>query len=306
MRRVLFVARTRYSLPLGVTWSRLDSASEAAGTAIAPVRTGADLRQMGQAQEGRHPMARTSTRKTTAKNAGRRLKDFRAGVYMQTLLRDRGAGLMHSMIYFGFLVLLAVTTTLEIDHQLPEDLKFLHGDVYRGYAAVGDVAGVVFVTGVLWAIVRRYVQRVYRIRIKSKPEHALILGEVFDATVIHNALAQHPAEVVVHVDGVAASAGSFIAMAASLQSQISRLREFHAAHADEAPAMLARLREAALEGVRDELPHSLAVVIDAGKAEVFVRQYAQPFEGGDPRQCRSTQQPRPSPADRRQRSQSPL
>ncbi|MEZ5294978.1 MAG: hypothetical protein R2697_01490 [Ilumatobacteraceae bacterium] len=31
---------------------------------------------------------------------------------------------MHSMIYFGFLVLLGVTTTLEIDHQLPEDLKF--------------------------------------------------------------------------------------------------------------------------------------------------------------------------------------
>jgi Fe-S oxidoreductase len=30
--------------------------------------------------------------------------------------------------------------------------------------------------GVVWAIVRRYVQRPYRIRIKSKPEHAVILG----------------------------------------------------------------------------------------------------------------------------------
>ena len=115
-------------------------------------------------------------RATTAKNVKRRAGDFRAGVYMQTLLRDRGAGLMHSLIYFGFLVLLAVTTVLEIDHQLPESLKFLHGDVYRGYAAVGDTAGVVFVVGVLWAIYRRYIQRVYRIRIKSKPEHAVILG----------------------------------------------------------------------------------------------------------------------------------
>ena len=35
----------------------------------------------------------------------RRMKDFRAGVYMQTLLRDPAAGVMHSMIYFGFLVL---------------------------------------------------------------------------------------------------------------------------------------------------------------------------------------------------------
>ena len=57
--------------------------------------------------------------------------------------------LMHSLIYFGFLVLLAVTTVLEIDHQLPEDLKFLHGDVYRGYAAGRRRwPGVVFLVGV--------------------------------------------------------------------------------------------------------------------------------------------------------------
>jgi Fe-S oxidoreductase len=115
-------------------------------------------------------------RRTTRANVGRRLADFRAGVYMQTLLRDPVAGVMHSLIYFSFLVLLAVTTVLEIDHQLPESAKFLHGDVYRGYSLVADVAGVLFVVGVGWAIVRRYVLRPYRIRIKSKPEHAVILG----------------------------------------------------------------------------------------------------------------------------------
>jgi Fe-S oxidoreductase/nitrate reductase gamma subunit len=118
-------------------------------------------------------------RRTTAKNAKQRLKDFRAGVYMQTLLRDAGAGLMHSMIYFGFLGLLAVTTVLEVDHQMPEELKFLHGDVYRGYVLFGDLMGLIFMGGVTWAIVRRYVQRPYRIRIKSKPEHAIILGTLF-------------------------------------------------------------------------------------------------------------------------------
>ena len=94
-------------------------------------------------------------RHTTRKNAAQRLKDFRAGAYMQTLLRDAGAGLMHSMIYFGFLVLLGVTTVLEIDHQLPEDLKFLHGTTYKAYAFVGDLAGLVFLVGIVWAIVRR-------------------------------------------------------------------------------------------------------------------------------------------------------
>ena len=43
-------------------------------------------------------------------------------------------------------------------------------------AAIGDGAGLMLLVGVLWAIVRRYVQRPYRIRIKSKPEHAIILG----------------------------------------------------------------------------------------------------------------------------------
>ena len=55
-----------------------------------------------------------------------------------------------------FLVLLGVTTTLEVDHQLPDGAKFLHGDVYRAYSAVGDAAGAVFVIGMLWAILRRF------------------------------------------------------------------------------------------------------------------------------------------------------
>jgi Fe-S oxidoreductase/nitrate reductase gamma subunit len=119
-------------------------------------------------------------RRTTPKNAKRRLADYRAGVYMRTLLRDSAAGLMHSMIYFGFLILLGVTTTLEVDHQLPESLKFLHGGVYQGYVFVGDFAGVLFTGGVIWAIIRRYVQKPYRIRIKTKAEHgwalAVLLG----------------------------------------------------------------------------------------------------------------------------------
>lgn len=115
-------------------------------------------------------------RATTGTNIRRRVRDYRAGVIMQTLLRDPAAGVMHALLYYGFLVLLAVTTTLEIDHQLPERLKFLHGGTYQGFSFVGDLAGLAFTVGMLWAGVRRYVQRPYRIRIKTRPEHALILG----------------------------------------------------------------------------------------------------------------------------------
>ncbi|HVX19031.1 MAG TPA: heterodisulfide reductase-related iron-sulfur binding cluster [Acidimicrobiales bacterium] len=115
-------------------------------------------------------------RATTRHNAERRVRDLRSGVYMQTLLRDPAAGVMHSMIYFSFLVLVAVTTVLEINHQMPRSAKFLYGGMYEGYSLVGDLAGAVFVLGLLFAILRRYVQRPYRIRIKTKPEHAVILG----------------------------------------------------------------------------------------------------------------------------------
>ena len=122
-------------------------------------------------------------RRTTKKNVKRRLSNFRAGVYMQTLLRDPAAGIMHSLIYFSFLVLLAVTTVLEINHQVPEAWKFLNGNVYMAYSFIGDLAGLCLFVGVMWAIIRRYVQRPYRIRIKSKPEHAVILGVFLAITV---------------------------------------------------------------------------------------------------------------------------
>ena len=57
-------------------------------------------------------------RSTTRKNVHRRLRDFRSGVWMRTLLRDPAAGVMHSFIYFGFLVLFVATVILEINHQI--------------------------------------------------------------------------------------------------------------------------------------------------------------------------------------------
>jgi Fe-S oxidoreductase/nitrate reductase gamma subunit len=113
------------------------------------------------------------------KTAPRRLADFRAGVYMQTLLRDPAAGVMHSLIYFSFIILFGVTLVSQTQDQVPEGLKFLHGGVYQAFSAVGDGAGLLFLIGVGWAIARRYGQRPYRIRIKSKPEHVAILSVFF-------------------------------------------------------------------------------------------------------------------------------
>jgi Fe-S oxidoreductase/nitrate reductase gamma subunit len=115
-------------------------------------------------------------RRTSKKNVEKRAKDYRAGVWMQTLLRDPAAGVMHTCLYFGFVFLFIATVISEIDHQLPDRFKFLHGNTYLAYSAGADAAGVLFLVGITWAIARRYIARPYRIRIKTKPEDALILA----------------------------------------------------------------------------------------------------------------------------------
>src|SRR5438067_7968335 len=115
-------------------------------------------------------------RSTTRDNVERRAKDLRDGLYMRTLLRDPAAGVMHSLIYFGFIGLFIVTLISQIQEQAPESLKFLHGTTYQGYGAFADAVGVMFTVGVFWAIARRYVVRPYRIRSKTRPEDHVILA----------------------------------------------------------------------------------------------------------------------------------
>ena len=104
-----------------------------------------------------------------------RLEAMGAGLRMKTLMRDRASGLMHSMVYYGFLVLFLGTVTLEIDHLLPAGLKFLQDDVYRAYSFILDAAALVFLGGLAWAFVRRYGQAPWRLRSKTRPEDFWIL-----------------------------------------------------------------------------------------------------------------------------------
>ncbi len=107
---------------------------------------------------------------------GERIKQLDRGLRMKTLLRDPQAGLMHSMVYYGFLVLFAGTVTLEIDHLLPVAWKFLEGVVYQVFSALLDLAALIYLGGLAWAMVRRYGQRPWRLRSKTKPEDGLILA----------------------------------------------------------------------------------------------------------------------------------
>jgi Fe-S oxidoreductase len=105
-----------------------------------------------------------------------RLARLYDGLSMKTLMRDPRSGVMHSMIYFSFIVLFLGTVTLEIDHLMPGNLKFLQGNFYLGYSAVLDFAGLVYLGGLALAFVGRYVVPSWRIRSKTKAQDALILS----------------------------------------------------------------------------------------------------------------------------------
>ena len=83
---------------------------------------------------------------------------------------------MHSLIYWGFLILFLGTVTLEIDHILPEQFQFLEGRVYQGYSAILDLASLMFLGGLALGALSRYGQRPWRIRSKTRPEDAWILA----------------------------------------------------------------------------------------------------------------------------------
>ena len=107
---------------------------------------------------------------------GPRVRRLIDGLSMKTLMRFPKAGVMHSMIYYGFIVLFLGTVTLEIDHLMPAGLKFLRGPVYLGYSAILDLASLVYLGGLGLAIIFRYVIPEWRIRSKTKLEDAVMLG----------------------------------------------------------------------------------------------------------------------------------
>ena len=86
------------------------------------------------------------------------------------LLRGHmAAGIMHLLLFSGFLVLFIGTTLLFINDYL---FSFLRGTFYLVYSLAMEIGGLLFITGILWALIRRYIQRVPRL--ERRLEDALV------------------------------------------------------------------------------------------------------------------------------------
>jgi len=116
------------------------------------------LRDIGRWRQGR-PEARISQLPTRA-------AEFLAQAFGQKkVLRDRKPGLMHALIFFGFLTLFIGTDVIAVEEDFTIPLageqagRILVGGFYQSYELILDTLGLVFVAGLVWAAVRRYGQR---------------------------------------------------------------------------------------------------------------------------------------------------
>jgi len=73
---------------------------------------------------------------------------------------DVAAGIMHVLILWGFLGLFVGTVLISLDYWV---FHFLKGPVYVGYALCLEAFGLMLSVGLIWALIRRYLQRVTRL-----------------------------------------------------------------------------------------------------------------------------------------------
>jgi len=73
---------------------------------------------------------------------------------------DIAAGTMHLLILWGFLGLFAGTVLMTVDYWI---YNFIKGSVYVFYSICLEILGLMLMIGLIWALVRRYLQRVQRL-----------------------------------------------------------------------------------------------------------------------------------------------
>ncbi len=146
------------------------------GAGVALVILVTDLvRRVGMYRKGRP--AFTSR---TDKPLGRLYDLIGNGFLQKAVLEDRYAGLMHLLLFWGFVVLLIGTTILIF--QIDLGLVFFQGSFYLVFSFFMEIAGLALLTGVLLAAWRRYVRRPAKLERRWDDHYALAILFVIGVT----------------------------------------------------------------------------------------------------------------------------
>ena len=108
---------------------------------------------------------------------GLRFRRLGAALLQATVLRRKLPGVMHALVFSGFLVLFGGTVVVFLDSDL--GIKLNHGDFYLYYESLTvDLFGAFFLLALLIAAYRRYVARPWFLE-KRDPRDALLLAPLF-------------------------------------------------------------------------------------------------------------------------------
>ncbi len=78
---------------------------------------------------------------------------------------DMAAGLMHFLIFWGFFLLFIGTCVLVAHEHL---FEFLEGARYLWFSVLMEIGGISLLVGIIWGLVRRYLQRVPRLERRAE------------------------------------------------------------------------------------------------------------------------------------------
>jgi Fe-S oxidoreductase/nitrate reductase gamma subunit len=78
----------------------------------------------------------------------------------RVLQGDIAAGMMHLFLFWGFLSLFIGTALLSVHEWI---FLFLKGTTYIVFSLAMEVGGIMLLVGIIWALIRRYIQRVPRL-----------------------------------------------------------------------------------------------------------------------------------------------
>ncbi|MBN2123499.1 MAG: (Fe-S)-binding protein [Deltaproteobacteria bacterium] len=88
---------------------------------------------------------------------------------LRVLKGDLPAGIMHALLFWGFVILTVGTGLLMVHEWL---FEFLAGRSHLLFEVSMEVGGLILLAGILWALIRRYLQRVPRL--EHRLEDALV------------------------------------------------------------------------------------------------------------------------------------
>jgi Fe-S oxidoreductase len=112
-------------------------------------------------------------------NIGERIRNVLViAIGQSKMMRDPVAGVVHAMIFWGFLVLVAAVIESVVEGLIPGGNIAWLGPVYSVLTISQDLFCVLVLLGVLWSFYRRYVQRVRRLQVdrEESRDASLILA----------------------------------------------------------------------------------------------------------------------------------